>query len=141
MVSFTRSITTKDLKEISGDVPCNSLDYTKQEKSTFVNKVLYSSRGFLTARVDYGKKKNSESQASDTLNSNFHFDKEIETNGTYVLERKYCTQRKRRSFIFADLTSFDIQKDTLKAVMTMGKVKWSTTVVFHCSIIILYSSY
>ena len=94
----------------------------KQEKSTFVNKVLYSSRGFLTARVDYGKKKDSElPPASDTFDSNFHFDKEIETNGTYTLTRKYCKQRQRRNFIFADLTSFDIQRDTLKSMMNMGR--------------------
>ena len=130
MISFTRSITAKDLKDISGNVPDNSLDYTKQEKSTFVNKILYSSRGFLRARVDYGKKKNTESPASNTLNSNFHFGKEIETNGTYVLARKYCKQRKRRSFIFADLTSFDIQKDTIKAIMTMGKIKVGATLFF-----------
>ena len=121
MVSFTRSITSEDLIEISGNIPDNSLDYTKQEKSTFVNKVLYSSQGFLKVRVDYGKKKDSETPTSDTFDSNFHFDKEIETNGTYTLIRKYCKQRKRRNLIFADLTSADIQKDTLKAMMNMGK--------------------
>ena len=121
MVSFTRSITSKDLIEISGSVPDNSLDYTKQEKSTFVNKVLYSSQGFLKVTVDLGKKKDSEPLASDTFDSNFHFDKEIETNGTYLLIRKYCKQRKRRNLIFADLTSTNIQKDTLKAMMNMGK--------------------
>ena len=134
MVSFTRSITTKDLIEISGDVPDNSLNYMKQEKSTFVNKVLYSSRGFLTARVDYGKKKDSEPPASDTFDSNFQFDKEIETNGTYMLTRKYCKQRQRRNFIFADLTSFDIQKDTIKAMMNMGKIYANGQQ--HCSLLI-----
>ena len=93
----------------------------KEEKSTFVNKVLYNSRGFLTARVDYGKKKDSQPPASDTFDSNFHLDKEIETNGTYMLTRKYCKQRQRRNFIFADLTSFDIQRDTLKSMTNMGK--------------------
>ena len=121
VVSFTRTITSKDLIEISGNIPDKSLDYTKQEKSTFVNKVLYSSQGFLRARVDYGKKQDSETPTSDTFDSNFHFDKEIETNGTYTLIRKYCKQRKRRNLIFADLTSTDIHKDTLKAMMNMGK--------------------
>ena len=129
MVSFTRSITSKDLIEISGSVPDNSVDYTKQEKSTFINKILYSSRGMLKARIDYGQKQDSESPDSDTFNSRFHFDKEIETNGTYMLTRKYCKQRKRRNFIFADLGSSDIQKDTLKALMNMGKIKWTKIVL------------
>ena len=121
VVSFTRSINSMDLIDISGNVPDNSLDYTKQEKSTFVNKVLYSSHGILRARVDHGQDKSSESPASDTFNPNFHFDKEIEVNGTYVLTRKYCKQRQRRSFIFADLTSHNIHKGTLKAITDVGK--------------------
>ena len=121
VVSFTRSINTKDLIDISGNVPDNSLDYTKQEKSTFVNKVLYSSHGILRARVDYGQDKSSEPPASKTFNPNFHFDKEIEVNGTYVLTRKYCKQRQRRSFIFADLSSHNIHKGTLKAITDIGK--------------------
>ena len=120
VVSFTRSINANDLIDISGNVPDNSLDYTRQEKSTFVNNVLYSSRGVLRVRVDYGQDKSSEPPASDTFNPNFHFDKEIEVNGTYVLTRRYCKQRQRRSFIFADLTSHDIHKGTLKAIMDVG---------------------
>ena len=112
-------MTAKDLIDISGNVPDNSLHYTKQEKSTFVNKVLYSSRGVLRARVDYGKKKSSKPPASDTFNPNFHFDKEFEVNGTYTLGRKYCKQRQRRSFVFADLTN--VQKGSLKAITNEGK--------------------
>ena len=123
VVSFTRSITAKDLIDVSGNVPNNSLDYTKQEESTFVNKVLYSSHGVLKARVDYSKKTSSEPPASDTFNPNFHFDKEFDVNGTYTLRRKYCKQRQRRSFIFADLTSYKVQKGTLKAIMNEGKYR------------------
>ena len=122
VVSFTRTIKAEDLIDSSGDVPDNSLDYTKHEKSTFINKILYRSSGLLTVRVDYGQDKDSTSEppASDTFNPNFHFDKEIEVNGTYELKRKYCKQRQRRSFIFTDLTSNNIYKGTLKAVMDMG---------------------
>ena len=121
MVSFTRSIKAKDLIDISGNVPHNSLDYTKQEKSTFINKVLYSSRGILRARVDYGQKKNPEQAASDTFNPNFHFDKEFEVNGTYVLTRKYGKQRQKRNFIFVDLRSHNVKKGMLKASINVGK--------------------
>ena len=119
-MSFTRSIKAKDLIHVSGNVPDNSLDYVKLEKSTFVNKVLYSSRGRLQARVDYGQNKSSghEPPASDTT---FHFDKEFEANGTYLVVRKYCKQRQRRSFIFADVTSYNVQKGTLKAIMNGGE--------------------
>ena len=120
VISFTRKIKTKDLIDVSGDVPKNSLDYSKQEKFTFINKVLYSSCGMLRARVDYGNK-SSESPASDAFNPNFHFDKEFEVNGTYILTRRYCRQRQRRSFIFTDLTSYNIQKGTLKANINVGK--------------------
>ena len=123
MISFTRSIKSKDLLDISGGAPKDSLDYMKQETSTFVNKVLYSSRGTLRVKVDFGHNVSSDHEppASDTFNPNFHFDKEFEANGTYVLTRRYCKQRQRRSFIFVDLKSDDIQKGTVKAIMNMGK--------------------
>ena len=121
VVSFTRSIKSKDLIEVSGNVPDNSLDYAKQETSTFVNRILYSSHGTLRARVDFGHNKSTETPASDTFNPNFHFDKEFEANGTYVLTRRYCKQRQKRNFIFADLTSHTIQKGTIKATINVGK--------------------
>lgn len=121
MVSFTRTIKANDLIDINGNVPDNSLDYAKQEKSTFVNKVLYSSHGMLRARVDYGKKRKPERPASDGYDPNFHFDKEFEVNGTYVLTRRYCKQRQRRNFIFSDLTSHIVAKGTLKAAMNTGE--------------------
>ena len=143
MLSFTRTIKAEDLIDISGDVPDNSLDYTKHEKSTFINKVLYSSSGILIVRVDYGQDKGSTSEppASDTFNPNFHFDKEIEVNGTYMLKRRYCKQRQRRSFIFTDLTSNNIHKGTLKAIMDAGTymhkchndLKEIAHILFSCS--------
>ena len=124
VVSFTRTIKSKDLIDISGGAPDNSLDYTKYEKSTLVNKILYNSHGILKIRVDYGHHKSSTSDeppASKNFNPDFHFDKEIEVNGTYVLKRRYCKQRQRRNFIFADLKSKNIHKGTLKAIMDEGK--------------------
>ena len=120
VVSFTRSIKAKDLIHISGNVPDNSLAYTKLEKSTFINKVLYSSRGMLQTRVDYGQNRSSDHE-SPTMDTKFQFDKEFEANGSYVVIRKYCKQRGRRSFIFADVTSQDVQKGTLKAIMNVGE--------------------
>lgn len=119
-MSFTRSIKAKDLIHISGNVPDNSLDYVKLEKSTFVNKVLYHSHGTLQARVDYGQNKSSSHELPDS-DTTFHFDKEFEANGTYLIVKKYCKQRQRRSFIFADVTSPNVQKGTLKAIVNIGE--------------------
>ena len=140
VVSFTRTIKAEDLIDISGNVPDNSLDYIKYEKSTFVNKIPYSSSGILTVRVDYGQDKDSttESPASDTFNPNFHFDKEIEVNGTYVLKRRYCKQRQRRSFIFTDLASNNIHKGTLKAITDASMHKCHNALKNSSYIIFMY---
>jgi len=73
----------------------------------------------LRARIEFGHDQNSET-ASDTFNPDFDFSDEFETNGTYVLERVYCKQRSKRSLMFVDLTSPNIQKGSLKASVNLG---------------------
>ena len=73
----------------------------------------------LRARVEFGHDQNSE-PASDTFNPNFDFGDEFEANGTYVLKRVYCKRRNKRSLIFADLASSNIQKRSLKAIIDLG---------------------
>jgi len=73
----------------------------------------------LRARIEFGKEINSK-PASDTFNPDFDFSDEFEANGTYILERVYCKQRSKRSLVFADLTSSDIRKGSLKATVDLG---------------------
>ena len=70
----------------------------------------------LKSSVEMGHDKNSAS-SSDTK---FKFGKEFEANGTYVLERAYCKQKNKRSLLFADLASPNIQKGSVKAIINLG---------------------
>lgn len=119
VVSFTRNFEAGDLIEVTGGMPKDSLVYTKTEKSIFVNKILYKSRGTLRIRVLFGNDQNSE-PASDTFNPQFDFSDEFQANGTYVLEKAYCKQRSKRNLVFADLEFANIQKGSLKAVISLG---------------------
>jgi len=74
------------------------------------------SRGILRIRVDFGHNQSSES-ASDTYNSDFNFGDEFQANGTYMLKRAYCKQRNKRSLIFVNLDSSNVQKGSLKATI------------------------
>lgn len=77
---------------------------------------MYKSHGMLKARLEFGDNKSS----IDTFNPKFDFGKAFEANGTYVLERVYCKQRSKRSLVFADLTSYNIQKRSLTAIIDLG---------------------
>ena len=116
MISFTRIIKTNDLIEVTGGAPKDSLNYAKTEKSTFINKILYRSQGKLRTKVDFGHEQNSE-PAGDTFNPNFDFGDEFQANGSYILERVYCKQRNKRSLVFVDLASTNVQKGSLKATI------------------------
>ena len=119
VLSFTRTFKTSDLIEVAGGVPKDSLNYAKTEKSTFINRILYRSRGIVRVSVNFGHDQYSE-PASDAFNPNFNFGDEFQANGTYTLERVYCQQRRRRRLIFVDLASPDIQKGSLKATADIG---------------------
>ena len=119
VISFIRTFKTSDLIEVNGGAPKDSLDYTKTEKSTFINKILYRSFGMLKARVNFGNEQSSGS-SSDTFNPNFKFGDEFQANGTYMLERVYCKKRNKRSLIFVDLSSSNVQKGSLKATVKLG---------------------
>ena len=73
----------------------------------------------LESRIEFGHDQNSE-PSSNTFNPKFDFGKEFEANGTYVLERIHCKQRSKRSLLFADLASSNIQKGSLKAIIDLG---------------------
>ena len=119
VISFTRAFETSDLIEVTGGAPKGSLSYTKTEKSTFINRVLYKSRGMLKSRIELGRNQTSE-PSSNTSNPNLDFGKEFEANGTYVLEKVYCKQKSKRSLAFANLESSNIKKGFLKATIDLG---------------------
>ena len=119
VVSFTRTFETSDLIEVAGGAPKDSLNYTKTEKSTFINGILYRSHGTVRIRVDFGHDQNSE-PASDTFNPNINFSEEFQANGTYTLEKVYCKQKQKRSLTFVDLASSAVQKGSLKATIDLG---------------------
>ena len=73
----------------------------------------------LKARVELGHNHNSTS-SNDTDNINFDFGKEFGANGTYKLERVYCKRKSKRSLVFADLDSSNIQKGSLKGIIDLG---------------------
>ena len=118
---LTRSVTRTDLIDISGGVPEDSLDYMKLEKSTFVDKVLYSSSGILKARVDFGHElKSKSSSSSKTFNPNIDFGEEFQANGTYTITKMYCKKRTKRSFSFVDLSKPYVHKASIRAVIDLG---------------------
>ena len=73
----------------------------------------------LKTRVDFGSQNNSE-PASNAFNPNLDFGDEFQANGTYALERAYCKQRNKRSVVFVDLASVNVQKGSLKATIDSG---------------------
>ena len=116
VVSFTRHFKEDDLFEVTGDMSTKDLVvYTKTEKSTFINKILYKSRGTLRTKVFFESDQNSE-----TFNPEFDFSDRFQANGTYTLEKVYCKQRRKRSFAFANLASSKFQKGSLKATINSG---------------------
>jgi len=119
-ITFTRTITRDDLIDIGGGAPKDSLDYTKQENSTFINKILERSHGVLQVRVNFGHDQNSAAPSDGTFNPKFDFSKEFEVNGTYSLDKMYCKQRSKRTITFADLSEPDVHKGTIRAVIDLG---------------------
>ena len=79
----------------------------------------------LRVKVDFGDNQNPE-PASDTFNPNFDFSDEFQANGTYILERVYCKQRNKRSLVFRDLTSPNVQKGFLSATINLSKQSINT---------------
>ena len=118
VVSFTRTFNASDVIEVTGGAPKDSLNYIKTEKSTLINKILQSSRGSLNAGIAFGHEENKS--ASETFNPNIDFGKQFEVNGTYVLEKAYCKQKRKRSLVFADLASSSVQKSSLKATIDLS---------------------
>ena len=106
--------------EIVGGAPKDSISYGKIEKTTFINDILFISRGTLHASLELGHNQSSTSP-NDTFSSSFDFGKAFEVNGAYVLEKVYCKQRNKRSVIFTDLSSSHVQKGSLNAVIDLSK--------------------
>ena len=117
VTSFTRTINSSDLIEVTGGASKDFLNYAKTEKSTFINKILYRSHGMLKAGVELGHHHN---LSSDANNTNFDFGKEFEANGTYELERVYCKHRSKRSLVFVNLDASNIQKGSLTGNIDLG---------------------
>ena len=83
--------------DIGGGAPADSLEYTKEENSTFIDQVLQRSQGAMRVKIDFGHDQNSETPDDGTLNQSFDFGKEFEVNGTYTIEKMYCMQRSKRT--------------------------------------------
>jgi len=77
------------------EVPDDSIIYTKQEESVFLDKTLQKSRGIVRVKIDFDHhaSKVDDKQESDTYNPNFGFDEEFESNGTYLIEKMYCKKQ------------------------------------------------
>ena len=120
VTSFIRTFNKSDLIEIVGGAPKDSISYGKIEKTTFINGILFTSRGTLHAGLELGHNQ-SLTSPNDTFSSSFNFGKAFEVNGAYVLEKIYCKQRNKRSVIFTDLTSSNVQKGSLNAVIDLSK--------------------
>ena len=120
VTSFIRTFNTSDLIDIVGGAPMNFINYSKVEKTTFINNHLSTSHGTLHAKLEFGHNKSSTSP-NDTFSSSFDFGRAFEVNGAYVLEKVYCKHRNKRSVIFTDLTSSNIQKGSLKAIVDLSK--------------------
>lgn len=80
---------------------------------------MYRSWGVLKTRVDFGSQNNSE-PASNTFNPDLDFGDEFQANGTYLLEKAYCTQKNKRSLVFVDIASSNVQRGSLKATVDSG---------------------
>ena len=106
--------------DIGGGAPVDSLEYTKEENSTFIDQVLQRSHGVMRVKIDFGQDQNSDAQDDGTLNQSFDFSKEFEVNGTYTIEKMYCNQRNKRSITFANLKGPNVQKGTIRAATDLG---------------------
>ena len=94
----------------------------------------------LRVKVDFGDNQNPE-PASDTFNPNFDFSDEFQTNGTYILERVYCKQRNKRSLVFRDLASPNVQKGFLSATINLSKQSINTHILIYLLIFNQYSKF
>ena len=124
---FSRDILTNDLIHMANGADKDSLSYTKHEESVYVNKILERSHGTLKLKLDFTHDGNqNESYLPDDnddendIDKTTDFGKEFASNGSFMIQKVYCKQRTKRSVIFADLKSPDIEKATLLATIDSG---------------------
>jgi len=103
VTAFTREVRTDDLIQMAGEVPNNSIVYSKHEESVFIGTILQKSRWMLRIRVDLGHNHEEEKMSQDddpsTFDSSIDLGKEFEANGTYLIEKVYCKHRTRRNAV------------------------------------------
>lgn len=124
---FSRDILTNDLIHMANGADKDSLSYTKHEESVYVNKILERSHGTLKLKLDFTHDSNqNESYLPDDnddendIDKTTDFGKQFASNGSFMIQKVYCKQRTKRSVIFADLKSPDIEKATLLATIDSG---------------------
>lgn len=121
MTIFSRDVRTNDIIQMTGEAERDSIAYVMHEESVFSNKILQRSRGILKIKLDFSDHQN-EFDNDDTtahVNKNLDFGKELESNGSYLIQKAYCKQRARRDITFPDLQESNVEKSTLLATIDL----------------------
>lgn len=121
---FSRDVRTNDLIQTAGEDNRDSIAYTKHEESVFIKNVLQKSRGILKIKLDFNDDQNEFDvpNGDDTtvnVDKDLDFGKELESNGSYLIQKLYCKQRVRRSATFSDLKAPKVEKATLLATIDL----------------------
>ena len=125
MTNFSRDVRTNDLIQLAGEAERDSIVYIKHEESVFLNNILQKSRGILKIKLDFSDHENefdvpNNDDATAHVNKRLDFGKELESNGSYLIQKAYCKQKARRDITFPDLQESSIEKSTLLATIDLS---------------------
>ena len=121
MTIFSRDVRTNDLIQMAGEAERDSIAYIQHEESVFSNKILQKSRGILKIKLDFSDHQNEfdDDDTTANVNKNLDFGKELESNGSYLIQKVYCKQRAKRDITFPDLQESNVEKSTLLATIDL----------------------
>jgi len=119
VIVFSRDVKTRDIIQMAGGAPDDSLGYVKHEESVFVNKILQKSRGKMRIKLDLGDLQDKSDDLPNDVDKKFDFGKEFESNGSYLIQKAYCKQRSKRNVVFFDLKAPTVKKGTLLATIDL----------------------
>lgn len=109
---------------MAGEAERDSIAYIKHEESVFSNNILQKSRGKLKIRIDFSDNENefdvpNNDDGTAHVNKRLDFGKELESNGSYLIQKVYCKLKTRRDITFPDLQDSNIEKSTLLATIDL----------------------
>lgn len=120
---FSRDVKTNDVIQMAGEADGKSIAYAKHEESVFKNNILQRSRGILKIKLDFSDNDSEFDEPNDDkdahVDKELDFGKELESNGSYLIQIMYCKQRTRRNAIFSDLKAPSVKKATLLATIDL----------------------